>query len=370
MSTDSRMMRRALELARLGRGRVEPNPMVGAVLVRHDAVVGEGHHERFGGPHAEVNAIAQAGARAEGATLYVTLEPCCHRGKTPPCTRAIIAAGITRVVVAMEDPFERVGGAGIAELKAAGIEVAVGVLEAEARALNAPYLTLRTVGRPFFTAKWAMTLDGKTATRTGDSHWVSSEVSRQYVHELRNVSDAVLVGIGTVLADDPVLTCRISNGRSPRRIVVDSFARTPTDSRLIETRSEAPVIIAASDLAEAERVQALRETGCTVLVLPDRAGHVDLKRLARELGRMEMTNVLCESGSTLTAALLAERLIDRVAVFLAGKLVGGRDAPGAVGGSGLERMDQALPLDDLDVRRLGQDILVEATVRYPQDATG
>ena len=312
MTTDSKMMRRALELAAQGRGRVEPNPMVGAVLVRSDTIVGEGFHERFGGPHAEVNAIAQAGMRTQGATLYVNLEPCCHHGKTPPCTKAIIDAGISSVVIAMEDPFEEVAGKGHNELTEAGIEVRLGVLEAEARTLNAPYLKLRTKHIPFLTAKWAMTLDGKTATRTGDSQWVSSEVSRQYVHQLRNVSDAVLVGIGTVLADDPVLTCRLPNGRNPRRIVVDSFARTPLDSRLVATLAEAPLIVAVSELAEDERVAELRATGCQVLVIPDRAGHVDLKLLARELGRMELTNVLCESGNTLTAALLASELIDRV----------------------------------------------------------
>ena len=366
MDIDTKMMRRALELAGRGRGRVEPNPMVGAVLCRSDVIVGEGFHERFGGPHAEVNALAQAGMRAQGATLYVNLEPCCHQGKTPACTRAVIEAGVSRVVMAMEDPFEAVAGRGRKELTEAGIEVRVGLLEAEARTLNAPYIKLRTRGIPFFTAKWAMTLDGKTATRTGDSRWVSSEVSRQYAHGLRNLTDAVLIGVGTALADNPTLTCRVPNGRNPRRIVVDSFARIPIHSQLVETVSEAPLIVAVTEQAEVERIAELESAGCQVLRLPARAGRVDLSALAVELGRMELTNVLCEGGATLSAGLLETKLIDRVVVFVAGKLAGGQNAPGAIGGLGISEMADAIVLEDLEVRILGQDILAEAAVRYPK----
>ena len=365
MHTDERFMTRALELAARGRGRVEPNPMVGAVLAQGDAVVGEGYHERFGGPHAEVNALAQAGPRARGATLYVTLEPCCHYGKTPPCTRAVVAAGVSRVVAAVQDPFAAVAGQGFRELAEAGIEVSVGLLEAESRALNAPYFKLRTLGLPFFTAKWAMTLDGKTATRSGDSRWVSSEASRLYVHELRSLADAVLVGVGTVLADDPTLTSRIPNARNPRRVVVDSSARTPLDSQLIRTLDQAPVITAVSEDAPRDRVSRLESAGCQVLVLPARQDRIDLDTLARRLGAMELTNVLSEAGGILTAALLEARLIDRVVVFLAPKLVGGKDAPGAIAGLGIDRMADAIALEGVELRQLDQDILVQAAVKYP-----
>jgi len=363
---DTKMMARALELAARGRGHVEPNPMVGAVIVQGDQIVGEGFHERFGGPHAEINALAQAGPQARNATLYVTLEPCCHYGKTPPCTRAVIDAGISRVFAACSDPFPAVAGKGLQELTQAGVSVSLGLLEHDSRRLNAPYFKFRTTGLPFFTAKWAMTLDGKTATRTGDSRWVSSELSRRYVHQLRSLSDAVLVGVGTVLADDPTLTARIPDARNPRRIVVDTFARTPLHSHLIQTIDQAPLIIAVSESAPHERIAALETTGARILVLPLRDEHVALDALARELGRMELTNVLCEAGATLTAGLFHARLIDRVVVFLAAKLVGGQQAPGGIGGLGMEKMVDAILLHNLQVRTLDDDLVIEADVRPPE----
>lgn len=364
MSDDLGMMTRALELAARGRGRVEPNPMVGAVVSAGDEMAGEGFHERFGGPHAEINALGQAGARARGATLYVTLEPCCHFGKTPPCTRAVIQAGIRRVVMAMEDPFPSVAGNGRRELEAAGIHVTTGVLEDKARALNAPYLKLRTRGIPYFTAKWAMTLDGKTATRTGDSRWVSGESSRHYVHELRSLSDAVLVGLGTVLADDPELTARIPDGRNPRRIVVDSRARLPLDCRLVRTRDQAPLTVAVTEEADAARVAKLEAAGLEVLKLPARQGRVDLDALAGALGKTELTNVLSEAGARLTAGLFQTHLIDRVVVFIAPKLVGGTEAPSPLAGLGIDRMSGAVLVDNLELRTLDQDVVIEGTVTY------
>src|SRR5262245_52454147 len=244
-------MRRALELAERGRGAVEPNPLVGAVLVRDGALVGEGWHQRYGGPHAEVHALAAAGPAARGATLHVTLEPCCHPGKTPPCTDAVLAAGVARVVAAMSDPFPRVAGGGLARLRAAGLEVEVGLCEAEACRLNAPYLKLLSRGRPWVHAKWAMTLDGKMATRTGDSKWIRGGGSRRLVHELRGRVDAVVVGLGTALADDPALTARPPGPRVATRVVLDGRGALPGDLQVVRTAPETPTLIATTERSPA-----------------------------------------------------------------------------------------------------------------------
>ncbi len=354
-------MARALELAERGRGWVEPNPMVGAVAVREGRVVGEGFHERFGGPHAEPNAIAAAGPDAcRGATLYVSLEPCTHFGKTPPCVPAVIASGFARVVAAMVDPDPRTQGRGLDQLRAAGIEVEVGLLEAEAQRLNAPFAKLATRGLPFVTAKWAMSLDGKTATRTGDSRWVSSVPSRELVHILRGQVDALLVGISTVLADDPLLTARPPGPRVAVRIVADSQARLPLGSLLIRTAREFPLIIATTDAAPAERRAALAAEGAEVLVLPELHGRVSLPALMAELGRRRMTNVLLEGGGELCAAAVAAGLVDKVLAFVAPKLIGGRDARTPLGGEGIATMAQAMQAKRWAVRRVGDDALVEA----------
>lgn len=354
-------MARALELAERGRGWVEPNPMVGAVVVRDGRIVGEGYHERFGGPHAEPNAIAAAGPEAcRGATLYVTLEPCTHFGKTPPCVPAIIAARFARVVAAMIDPDPRTQGRGLEQLRAAGIEVEVGLLEAEAQRLNAPFTKLTTRGLPFVTAKWAMSLDGKTATRTGDSRWVSSVPSRELVHVLRGQSDAVLVGIGTVLADDPLLTARPPGPRVPARIVADSQARLPLASALARTAKDFPLIVATTEAAPAERRAALAAQGAEVLVLPALHGRVSLPALMAELGSRRMTNVLLEGGGELCAAAVSAGLVDKVLAFVAPKLVGGRDARTPLEGGGVATMAQALQARHWTVRRVGDDAVIEA----------
>ncbi len=254
-------MTRALELAERGRGYVEPNPLVGAVVVRDGRMVGEGWHQRYGEAHAEVNALAAAGEAARGATLYVTLEPCCHHGKTPPCTDAILQAGVARVVAAMTDPFPEVAGKGLSILQAAGVTVVVGLGEKEARRLNAPYLKLLTTGRPYIHAKWAMMLDGKIATRTGDSKWISGEESRRRVHELRGRMDGIIVGIGTALADDPLLTVRPPGARVPTRIILDSHARLSPHSRLVQTAKEAPVMVVTIRPATDEPVRVLKKSG-------------------------------------------------------------------------------------------------------------
>jgi len=277
-------MRRALAEAERGRGAVEPNPMVGAVVVRDGRLVGFGHHARFGGPHAEVEALARAGDEARGATLYVTLEPCCHFGKTPPCTQAVLDAGIVRVVAAMRDPFPKVAGGGLAQLRQAGVAVEVGVESDAARRLNAPYLKRLATGRPYVVAKWAMTLDGKTAAASGDSRWISGPRSRALVHELRGRMDAVVVGIGTALADDPQLTARPPGPRVACRVVLDGSARLSPTSRLATTAREVPVLVAVTDRAPGDRRDALAALGCEVLAFPG-AGPVPILALLDELGR-------------------------------------------------------------------------------------
>ncbi len=345
-------MRRALALAERGRGYVEPNPLVGAVVVRDGQVVGEGWHQRYGEAHAEVNALATAGAAAHGATLYVTLEPCCHQGKTPPCTDSVLRSGIRRVVIGMADPFPQVAGKGLEILRNAGLEVVAGICETEARQLNAPYLKLLATGRPYVHAKWAMTLDGKIATRTGDSRWISNETSRRRVHELRGRMDAILVGVGTVLADDPMLTARPPGPRTATRIVLDSLGRMPAASQLVRTARETPTLIATLGNPSAE----LRSQGCEVLSLPAAEAGVSVPALLDELGRRRMTNILVEGGAGVLGSFLDGRLMDEVHVFIAPKLVGGSGAKAPLGGLGVAKIAEALSLTDCRVEILDDDI--------------
>jgi diaminohydroxyphosphoribosylaminopyrimidine deaminase/5-amino-6-(5-phosphoribosylamino)uracil reductase len=341
---DAWHMARALDLAARGRGAVEPNPMVGCVVAHGAEIVGEGYHRRYGGPHAEVEALAIAGSRAAGATLYVTLEPCCHFGKTPPCTQAVVAAGIRRVVAAMADPFPQVAGKGAAELRVAGIEVEIGLREEAARALNAPYLKLLGTGRPWVLAKWAMTLDGKLATTTGDSAWISNEASRALVHALRGRVDAVIVGAGTARLDDPLLTARPPGPRTPTRIVVDDRALVYRKSRLVQTVAEGPVLVAAAADARAPNVEALRAAGCEVLLLPGANRAERLGSLLDELGRRRMTNVLVEGGTSLLTSLFEADAVDEVHTFVAPKLVGGDAARTPLAGRGIAKMADAVNL--------------------------
>jgi diaminohydroxyphosphoribosylaminopyrimidine deaminase / 5-amino-6-(5-phosphoribosylamino)uracil reductase len=356
-------MRRALELAAQGEGRVEPNPMVGCVIARGAEIIGEGWHRRFGGDHAEVEALRLAGGRVAGATMYVTLEPCCHFGKTPPCTRAVLAAGIGRVVAAMSDPFPQVAGGGLAELRAAGVEVESGLLEAEARILLAPYLKLLTTGRPWIIAKWAMTLDGKIATRTGSSRWISNEESRAVVHHLRGRVDAIVVGRETARRDDPLLTARPPGARTAVRVVVDTRASLATESQLVRTASEAPVLVAVGDEApEADRLR-LEAAGCEVFRSESATPAARLDALLNELGRRRMTNVLVEGGGRLLGSLLDTGAVDEVHAFIAPKCVGGSQAPGPVAGTGIETMDAAMRLEGVQVEVLGCDVYLRGRVR-------
>jgi diaminohydroxyphosphoribosylaminopyrimidine deaminase/5-amino-6-(5-phosphoribosylamino)uracil reductase len=363
---DNGYMSRALVLAALGQGRVEPNPMVGCVIARGGQVVGEGFHERFGGPHAEIVALAAAGEHARGATAYVTLEPCCHLGKTPPCTDALVRAGVKRVVVAVQDPFPQVNGGGIAQLRDAGIECDVSVRASEANWLLAPYRKLVTTGRPWVIAKWAITLDGKLATRSGDSQWISSEASREVVHQLRGRVDAIVVGSGTARADDPLLTARPADHadlkRIATRIVVDSAASLPTAGRLVQTAHDIPLLVAASESADASVCEQLSAAGVEVVRCAGDTHAARLQALLDELGRRRMTNVLVEGGGKLLGTLFDIRAVDEVHVFIAPKIVGGETASSAVGGAGIERMADALKLADISIEELGGDVYVHGRI--------
>lgn len=372
--SEAAVMRHALAIAAQGIGHVEPNPAVGAVLVDETlTLIAEGFHERFGGPHAEVNAFAAAGERVRGATLFVTLEPCCHHGKTPPCSRAVIAAGVKRIVVAMQDPAPHVAGGGIAELRAAGIEVEIGLCEAEARRLVAPFVMLMTQGRPFVHAKWAMTLDGKIATRTGHSKWISNRQSRELVHKLRGRMDAIIVGAGTASADDPLLTARPPGPRTPTRIVVDAQGKLGTDSQLAQTARETPVLLATTSAADASRLHTLEQLGVEVLHCepadssrrdkPGGSQSVDLTALLAELGRRRMTNVLVEGGGALLGSFFDTELIDEVHVVIAPKLVGGSEAVTPVGGTGLDQVPELSQLDAPSITLLGDDVYVNGRIR-------
>ncbi|MHB1133677.1 MAG: bifunctional diaminohydroxyphosphoribosylaminopyrimidine deaminase/5-amino-6-(5-phosphoribosylamino)uracil reductase RibD [Chloroflexota bacterium] len=361
-------MARALALARQAQGSTSPNPAVGAVLVKDGQVVGEGFTQPPGGAHAEIVALRQAGERAQGATLYVSLEPCCHQGRTPPCTQALLAAGIAEARVAMLDPNPRVAGGGIAQLRAAGVPVRLGEREAEAHELNEAFCKYIVSHAPFITAKYAMTLDGKIATVTGHARWVTGPAARQRVHELRRAADAVLVGVGTVLADDPQLTVRLDDQpdhRQPWRVVADSRCRIPLGSRLLDDEHAARTMVITTPAAPAGAVAAVQARGAEVVVLPDREGLVDLLGLAETLAARGIINILAEAGSTLTAALFEQGLVDKIYAFIAPKVIGGAGAPTPVGGQGREHMDAALRLRVARTELLGGDLLV---VAYPAAA--
>ncbi|TWT85314.1 Riboflavin biosynthesis protein RibD [Posidoniimonas polymericola] len=353
--TDAAMMALAVRLAARGEGAVEPNPMVGCVLAHGDQVVGKGWHQQFGGPHAEVNALAAAGERAAGATAYVTLEPCCHTGKTPPCTGALIAAGVARVVFAVRDPFPQVNGGGLQQLTEAGIECHTGVGEEDARRLLAPYLKLTQAGRPWVIAKWAMTLDGKLATSTGSSQWISSPESREIVHQLRGRVDAIIVGAGTARDDDPLLTARPAGPRTAARVVLGEVA---PGSQLARTIDQAPVISVVPSQVARHRAA----DGVEVLALGGRNHTERLASLLDELGARRMTNVLIEGGARGLGAAFDGGLIDEVHAFVAPKLCGGADAPSPIGGHGLADMTKALALSDVAFDTPGGDVYVRGRV--------
>jgi diaminohydroxyphosphoribosylaminopyrimidine deaminase / 5-amino-6-(5-phosphoribosylamino)uracil reductase len=365
--TDLTFLERAISLAVNGLGRVSPNPIVGAVVVRDGEVLGEGWHAEHGGAHAEVNAIAAAGdADLRGATMYVSLEPCCHHGKTPPCTDAIVAAGIGRVVVASDDPTEKASGRGLGVLRDEGIEVDVadGELAARARLVNQPFRKHSRTGRPWVLFKSAMTLDGKVATQTGDSKWISGEASRLRAHRWRAQVDAVVVGIGTALADDPVLTARIDGvHRQPRRVVFDSTARLPLDSRLISMAREIPLTVVVSRAAPRTAMAQLETAGADVVVATGENEPARVRSALDQLGSGGVTSVLLEGGPHLAGAFLDAGEIDEVRLFIAPMLLGGRAARDPLEGEGVEQISEALHALTLDCERVADDVLVTARLR-------
>lgn len=363
---DETFMRRALDLARLGLGLVEPNPMVGAVVVQRDRIVGEGPHARLGGPHAEVVALEAAGEEARGAEMFVSLEPCCHHGKTPPCTETIVAAGIRRVVAAVRDPFPEVSGRGAARLRDAGLEVTVGVLEDEARRLNAAFFKRQATGRPLVIAKWAMTLDGRMATATGESKWISGEASRRRVHEVRRISDAVLVGAGTALADAPSLTVRhvepLPERGQPARVVLDERLVLPADREPAASAAQTPVLVYTTAEAlrrDARRADALRAAGCELVAAPPSARGVDAAAVLDDLGRRGMSRVLIEGGARVLGSVIAAGLVDRVMVFVAPRLLTSADALGPLAGPDGRTLTEAIAVHDVTVQQVGPDMLIE-----------
>lgn len=357
---DLQFMRRALELARRGEGFVEPNPMVGCVVARDGRLITEGWHRYFGGPHAERDAIANAGSQADlaGATWYVTLEPCCHTGKTPPCTEAVIASKPRRVVVAMRDPFPLVNGAGIAQLSAAGIEVVVGACGLEARQLCAPFLKRLRNGRPWVIAKWAMTLDGKIATRTGDSRWISSAESRRRVHALRGRVDGVVVGAGTAIADDPRLTARPAGQRVATRIVLDRLCKLPLDSQLVRTCREVPVKMFVGLDAELIKVNDLIAAGVDVVHCNSNHHASMVGELLDHCGKMGMTNLLVEGGGGVLGAFHDAGEIDEVHAYIAPKLVGGEAAITPIAGLGVATIQLGSCWEVQQLEIIEQDVLV------------
>lgn len=357
MEGHEQYMRLALELARMPRGQTSPNPQVGAVIVREGTIVGTGTHLGAGSPHAEVHALSMAGAAARGATMYVTLEPCAHHGRTPPCTEAIIASGIRRVVIGCKDENERVKGGGTAVLRRNGVEVVLDVLKDECRALNEVFFHYVRHGQPFVTVKTASTLDGKIASPTRDSRWVTGETARACVHRLRHEHDAIMVGIGTVLADDPRLTARLPQGGAhPTRVIVDSRLKLPLGAQVCDTRA-APTWVFCTDERDKEKEKALERRG--VRVFPTGSGdRVNLAKVFQILGEQEVTSVLVEGGSALNGALLKEGRVHKVIAFIAPKLLGGEASPTSYGGKGWDAMRRAVPLSRVDVQQIGEDLCI------------
>jgi len=364
---DQRFMTRALSLARRGAGYVEPNPMVGCVLVRGGKIVGEGYHRRFGGPHAEVDALRRCCCPTNGITLYVTLEPCCHQGKTPPCSAAIIRAGIARVVVATGDPNPLVCGKGIRKLRRAGITVDVGLLRSEAAELIAPFSTLLRLKRPYVIAKWAQSLDGKLATTTGESKWISCPQSRRHVHRLRARVDAILVGSETVRADDPLLTARdVRVRRRALRVVLDSRLRAPEHCQLIDTAMRWPTLIMTTVIkAKSAKADRLRRGGAEVIGCRSNRNRIATKDWMAKLAQRGISNLLVEGGPTVLSSLLESRLVDEAWVFTAPILIGGRSARSLLDGRGVQRMVDAIEAKTVHTQSSGRDTLQRLRLTTP-----
>ncbi len=363
-STDEAYMNRALDLAEKGRETTSPNPMVGAVVVKDGRIIGEGYHEAVGGAHAEVNAIDAAGSNARDAILYVTLEPCNHTGRTPPCTEKIIAAGIGRVVIAMNDPNPAVTGGGGEALKAHGIDVSWGVGETRARRLNEAFIKFVSTGRPFVTVKCAATLDGRLATQNGDSKWVTGASARKHVHRIRRTVDAIMVGIDTVCADNPSLTARIENkqARDPIRIVIDPTLRIDEEARLLHQVSDAETILVAGDQIDSEKAGRLEKNNVRIMTMPLTNGKLDFGHLMDHLGNREITSLLIEGGGGIIGSAFRAGIVDKALFFFAPKILGGDDGVPICRGSGATAMKDCIGLTSVETRRFDDDILIEGYV--------
>ncbi len=358
---DERYMRRAIELAQKGVGHVNPNPLVGAVIVKDDRIIAEGYHAKYGDLHAERNAFAHLKEDAAGADMYVTLEPCCHYGKQPPCTQAIIEHGIKRVFVGSDDPNELVAGKGLRQLEAAGIEVVTHYLKEECDSLNDVFFHYITTKTPYVVMKYAMTLDGKTACHTGASKWVTGERARENVQEMRNKYTGIMVGVRTVITDDPQLTCRIPGGRNPVRIICDSRLRTPLNSRIVATADQVPTII-ATVCKDTEKIQQYLDKNVRVIVTAQKDGRVDLKDLMQKLGEQKIDSILLEGGGTLNYSALQAGIVQHVKAYIAPKLFGGDGSFSPVGGIGADDPAKAWKLSNVRCSRIGEDIVVEADI--------
>lgn len=354
-------IKRTLALASRARGMTSPNPLVGALLVKNNRIISEGYHKKAGTPHAEVIAIEKAGNKAAGSTLYVSLEPCCHKDKrTPPCTENIISSGIKKVVIAMKDPNPKVSGKGIAELEKAGIQTIAGVLEDKARKLNESYIKHITTGMPFVILKVAMTLDGKIATPEGESKWITGEKARKMVHRLRGSSDAVMTAIGTVKADNPMLTCRVSGYKNPVRIIIDPRLETMPDSHVASCPPETIIVTRSANDKEFMRKK-FKEKGISFIEY--QSEKLDLKWLMRELGKLSITSLLIEGGSSLSSYCLEAEIVDKVMFFITPKIIGGRDSFTAVGGKSFRKLEDAYQIRDIKTRQIGEDILIEGYIQ-------
>ncbi len=361
---EEKYMRRAIELARNGTGRVNPNPLVGAVIVKDGIIIAEGYHEEYGGLHAERNAFKNLKESAKGADIYVTLEPCCHYGKQPPCTQAVIENGIRNVYIGSDDPNSLVAGKGIEQLKAAGINVVTGVLKKECDALNTVFFHYITNKTPYVVMKYAMTLDGKTACDTGESKWVTGEGARQHVQQSRNALQGIMAGVQTVINDNPQFTCRIPGGRNPVRIICDSSLRIPDGCGILETAHKVKTIIATVS-EDAERIKQLEEKGAVIIKTPPLYGRVDLKFLMQELGKRGIDGILLEGGGTLNSSALKAGIVNHVQAYIAPKIFGGSGRYTPVGGEGVLSPGSAYICKNMEITKFGNDLLLEYDIKYP-----
>ena len=361
MEQDRQYMKMALELAQKGMGFTAPNPMVGAVIVKNGRIIGQGYHRKYGGLHAEREALAACTEEPKGASIYVTLEPCCHYGKQPPCVNAILEAGIRRVIIGSSDPNPLVAGKGIRILKDHGIEVTENILKEECDKLNEAFFYYIQNKKPYVVMKYAMTMDGKIAAYTGESKWVTGEAARIHVQEQRLKYTGIMVGVGTVLADDPMLTCRLENSRNPVRIICDSHLRTPLNSKIVKTAATVPTILATS--SKEQKIKNYEDLGCRVLYVPEKNGHIDLNRLMELLGAEKIDSILLEGGGTLNWSALESGIVQKVQTYIAPKLFGGEKAKTPVEGTGFPDPASAVLLKNSEITRLGHDFLIESEVK-------